>query len=377
LREVSEWALGVRSGLKIGYVPLDESLTRPGDRRRFCYYARRRGIPFEIARPELQYDVVIASLGADVTVWSKYSRGKLIFDFIDAYLEIPRTNPKALFRGMVKFAFGETRSLAIDYSAALEAMCRQSSAIVCSTEEQRDKVSGYCSSVHVVLDFHSSVAREQKRSYSIGDAVNLVWEGLPDTLHFLKVIQRPLAELRKRHNIALHVVTDLEYGRYLRGRFAKRQTLHQARALFPGAYLYAWNEQMAARIITGCDIAVIPVPLEDPFARSKPENKLLLFWRMAMPAITSSTPTYSRAMERAGLPLSCATEQDWSEMLTKLINDESFRRNAGERGFETAARDYDEKSSLELWDTILSSVLGNDWFSDNAHNTVTAGNQVK
>jgi len=37
---------------------------------------------------------------------------------------------------------------------------------------------------------------------------------------------------------------------------------------------------------------VIPAVLGEPMFAGKPENKLLLFWRMGMPVITSSTAAY-------------------------------------------------------------------------------------
>ncbi len=51
--------------LRIGYVPYDDSLRQPGDRYRFCYYAEKRNIRFEIADVSERYDVLVLSAGAD------------------------------------------------------------------------------------------------------------------------------------------------------------------------------------------------------------------------------------------------------------------------------------------------------------------------
>lgn len=358
------------SGPRIGYVPHDETLLRPADRRRFVYYANRRGLKFEIARPDQNYDVVIASLAADVTTWAAYKRGKLIFDFVDAYFEIPRTDAKSILRGLAKFATRETRRLALDYNAALQAMCRRADAVVCSTEAQQVKVAQLCPNVHRILDFHGTVAIQRKVDYSLGDTVNLAWEGLPDTLHFLKSIQGTLARLRKEHKVDLHVMTAPSYGRFMRGRYMKRPILPEVQAIFPGAYLYAWHERIVARIATACDIAIIPIPLEDPFARSKPENKLLYFWRIGMPTITSATPAYCGAMQLAGIQGTCSTEREWYDLLSAYIASEQIRRDAGERGFAAASKYYDEETSLARWDKVLESVLGADAIGHAANSDV-------
>ena len=62
-------------GLRVGYAPLSPSLEQPGDRRRFVYYAQRRGIEFEIADPAKDYDVVVVSQRADIVRGRAHGRG--------------------------------------------------------------------------------------------------------------------------------------------------------------------------------------------------------------------------------------------------------------------------------------------------------------
>ena len=42
-------------------------------------------------------------------------------------------------------------------------------------------------------------------------------------------------------------------------------------------------------LVTEADIAVIPIDLSDPVAQAKPENKLMILWRLGMPVIASAT----------------------------------------------------------------------------------------
>ena len=44
--------------MRVGYAPYDASLSGPADRRRFPFYAERRGIQFELADPSREYDLV-------------------------------------------------------------------------------------------------------------------------------------------------------------------------------------------------------------------------------------------------------------------------------------------------------------------------------
>jgi hypothetical protein len=68
---------------RIGYAPFSASLTHPGDRRRFPAYAQARNLPFELARPDERYDVVVLTEFADISVWHEYDKGKVVYDCID------------------------------------------------------------------------------------------------------------------------------------------------------------------------------------------------------------------------------------------------------------------------------------------------------
>ncbi len=141
----------------------------------------------------------------------------------------------------------------------------------------------------------------------------------------------------------------------------KRYTTDLVRRTFGSlddVYLYSWNEQTAATVMTACDLALIPIDLKDPLVCGKPENKLLLFWRMAIPTIVSATPAYARAMQDSGVHMACTTPQDWAQMLERYMADEAARRDAGQRGKQFAERHYNVEKMLSQWDEVFASVLG-------------------
>lgn len=346
---------------RIGYVPYTPALDKPGDRRRFVHYARRRNLRFDLADPTQQYDLVILSERADLSVWSRYRKGKLVYDLIDSYLAIPRSDISGQLRGLAKFATRQSRYPQLDYWKAVELMCRRCAAVVCSTEEQRHDISEFCPNTHIVLDAHSVVTKTIKSDYFAAKPFRLVWEGLPQTMGALALIRPVLEELSRHHPVELHLVTDLEYCRYL-GRYGKRNTLAEAHKIFPGVKLHEWRELDCADNICACDAAVIPLDITDPFAAGKPENKLLLFWRMAMPVVTSASPAYARAMAGAGMNLACKDNAQWLANLERLLLDQDLRRDAGCRGKAYAEREFGEEALLRRWDAVFAS-LGYDFGS--------------
>lgn len=345
---------------RIAYAPYSERLEHPGDRRRFCYYASKKNLTYEIAHPSETYDIVVVTAGADISLWSEYQRGstKVVYDQIDSYLAISKLDPKGLFRGVAKYVTGQNQRLLWNYSNGIKSMCKRADAVICTTVEQQQDIRPHCGNVHIILDFHGSVVRTCKNDYRAGSVFNIVWEGLPGNLFTLSAIREVLQELQKKHKIALHGVTDLSYGKYLNGRFVHRRTEDAARKIFDPLYLYAWNEHTCSAITCACDLALIPIPLQDPLFVGKPENKLHLFWRMGMPTVVSATPAYARAMQQCELSMACNTLKDWRETLQRYIGSEDARREAGQRGKEFVEQRHSEKAMLSQWDEVFFSILG-------------------
>ncbi len=343
---------------RIGYSTLGRDLSRPGDRRRFCHYAASRDLAFEIAEPGRDYDLVVTTSVGDLSAWIRLPRStKLVLDLVDSYLVVPRTDPKAVVRGLAKFLLRHTRHLHLDYRALLVAACRRADAVVCATPEQREAVLPLCPNVHVALDFQPEAERKVKTDYTRGEVFNLVWEGLPENVVTFRCFSGAWRELRRRRKVALHLVTDLEVAMGST-MIWKRPTLRTVRRLLgrEGVYLYQWNQEMLARLCTACDLAVIPMPLEDPFRAGKPENKLVFFWRMGVPTVTSATPAYLRAMREAGLDMTCRSEDEWVRTLERLMDDEEARRSAGRRGREHVTTAFAEERLLAKWDGVFASL---------------------
>lgn len=358
------------SGMRIGFVPMNDSLRHPFDLRNFLYYARKRDLSFEIARPDKEYDLIVLSPRADISVWSRYKgSAKMIYFIVDSYLAVSPYDLKGALRGLAKYAGGEHKHLRLNYSAAIQEMCSRSNAVVCTTQEQKQDISRFCASVHVILDFQFQIVHEVKTDYSTGKRINLVWEGQAENISGFSHLQEAIKALRKNYPISLHLVTDLERRKYM-NLYRNVSVIHELKRMFgenflPNTaggkgslvYLYHWNLELLSRIITGCDIAIIPLDINNPLMRGKPENKLVLFWRMGLPVVVSSTPAYERVMKQCGQELCCRDTGDWIRNLESLMNDPQKRREAAVGGKAYADIAYSESVYLTQWDRLFQSVL--------------------
>jgi hypothetical protein len=345
------------AGLRVGYAPLSRSLEQPGDRRRFPYYAARRGFEFEIADPAQDYDLVVISQRADVVRWARHrGQARLVYDLIDAYLAGPGTDWKSRGRGLAKFAIGEISRPTTDYRHAMETMCARADAVVCSTPQQQRDIERFSDNVHVVLDAHFELGDAVKRTHHAGPVLNLLWEGQAENLAALEVVAEGLDSSALADRTAVHLLTDLTYFKYLR-RVGRRSSVKVGRRLFPRVFFYEWNAHLFASIAAGCDMALVPVDLGAPLTAGKPENKLLLFWRLGLPALVSATGAHERVMREAGVDMTCRTAEDWRAGLERYGPDDAARSDAAQRGRRYVEQHHSEEQLLARWDRVFASVL--------------------
>jgi hypothetical protein len=343
----------------VGYATRSTDFVEPGARRRFAHYAARRGLNLEPARPDLPYDLVVVTAMSDLGAWRRAPKStRLIVDLVDSYLDVPSSDWRAAVRGLAKFTFGRTRSLHLDYRRLIEVTCQRAEVVVCANEEQRSRLLQHAPRVHPILDFLTELPEGAKDRYARGDTFHLVWEGLPWNLATFRVVRDALRELRRHERIALHLVTALERP-FAFGDLGRFSTPALARRVLGtnDVYLYQWNVHMLPALCAASDLAIIPIPREDPFMWAKPENKLLGFWRMGLPVVTSPTPAYARVMKAAGLELTCGSTEEWVETLGRLMVDEAARREAAERGRAYARLACDEDTLLARWDAVLGEAL--------------------
>ena len=268
---------------------------------------------------------------------------------------MPKNEIKGSLRGLAKFLSRKSKYLRFNEWKAIQDMCLRSDAVVCSTVEQKHDIEPYCKNVHLILDVHSEFTTQAKKDYNSNGTFNIVWEGMADNVFQFNILKNVFKELEKKYDLALHLVTDLTYLKYL-GKFGKRHTHDIAKGLCKNIHIYDWNELSCSEIICSADLAVIPVDLKNPLVLGKPENKLLLFWRMGMPTITSSTPAYNRVMDKLGLRMTCHSEKEWVSTIEKYLLDKDLRRQAGLAGKKLAETEYNEDITLKKWDILFESL---------------------
>ena len=347
--------------LSIGYAPYTSDFSSSGDRRRFVYYANSREIDFEIAKPENEYDIVFVTHGADITVWSKYDKSKavIVYELVDSYLATPVLSFYGLFRGLAKYLSGKHKYCQLNEKKSIESMCRRADIVICSTQEQKNHIRRYCDDVRIILDVKSEYHNHRMtlKSELKNNELNIAWEGVPHNIKSFTVIRDALSILSKQYQINLHLITALKYKKYM-NKYLTKHTINEVKKYIDinNIYLYQWNELTVSHISSACDFAVIPINSNDTMDNGKPEDKLLIFWLMGLPAVVSETPAHLRAMKGAGVSMACISTNDWVSTIKDIVENKTKRDQSAKKGFAYASRVNSVEAIMSLWDDLFEDI---------------------
>jgi hypothetical protein len=348
--------------LKIGYWPLTPTLNSAGDRRRLVFWANARGHSI-ITDQSQTVDVIVASENSDFnSPYLAQNQAPIIFDLVDAYLS-PLNSSDDIARGLAKRITGHMSGAVKPYSHHVRDFCINSNAVICSSSEQELIIKRYNTNTHVILDSHDEIPFIDPPSSrnSISDNHRILWEGQPATIGGVKIISPALAKLSKTNSFNLDFVTDEKYFQFL-NKYIERSTLSLLKKdlgqLIDLVNIVPWTPKNLVERAKASSIAMIPIDLSVPMQRMKPENRLLIMWRLGLPCLTSPSPAYIRVATQAGVSAVCNTLEEWFENFNKLLGDPSYALNEITAGQNYLRENHNQNVLLKKWDLAFESVVG-------------------
>jgi len=348
--------------LNIGYWPLSKSLNSAGDRRRLVFWANARGHRIETDLTQ-NVDIIVASENSDFnSPYFTKKRIPIIFDLVDAYLS-PRNFFDDCARGFAKKISGQISGNFKPFSHHIMDFCLSSSAIICSSIEQEKIIQKYNANTHVILDSHEEIAlippkySKNRTSNSYG----ILWEGQPATIRGVQQISPVLSQLSMNHDLLFNFITDEKYFRFL-NKYIKKDTLNLLKKnlneIESLINVIPWSPNNLSKFAQESIIAMIPLDLSVPIQRLKPENRLLIMWRLGIPCLTSPSPAYKRVAISAGVNAVCESPEDWLESFNQILNDPDFSYNEVIRGQDYLRENHSRQLLLNKWDLAFESLMG-------------------
>lgn len=337
----------------IGYAPYSNNLTAPGDRRRFLFYARSRNLQFEIADSTKLYDIVYITSSANISSWISYKQKnkntKLIFEMVDAYMLYDNLIWN-LGRGIYRFLQKRENKIFFYYNNIYKRIFEIADAVVCNTQIQKDYILKYNQNVHISLDYFDEDITSKKIKYTTNKPYILVWEGLSYTVKNLLILK---SVLEKCKNVHLKIITNRE----IPGIWNfKRKTEDLFKNCSFSYQIIPWELNTFAHEISQADLAIIPIDKKNKLQFNKPENKLILFWKIGIPVLTTDTPAYKKVFTAINYNLICSEDKDWIDKIN-LFKDGKINIDEHMKIVNMYLTIHHSKDKiLENWDKIFISI---------------------
>ena len=348
--------------LKVGYWPLSPTLNSAGDRRRLIFWANARGHTIVIDLDQ-KVDVIVASENSDFnSPFFSRSQVPIVFDLVDAYLS-PLNSYDDFARGFAKRATNQISGGIKPFSHHVRDFCISARAVICSSIEQEEVIKNYNVNTHVILDSHDEILfiDPKEHAASTSNIGRILWEGQSATIGGVKFITPALSELSKSINLSLNFVTDEKYFQFL-NKYIERNTLNllkkDLRQIINLVKITPWTPFNLVESAKASQVAIIPIDLSVPMQRLKPENRLLIMWRLGLPCLTSPSPAYLRVSRQAGVAAVSSNLEEWFKNLNRLLRDPDFALNEILAGQNYLRENHNRTILLNKWDAAFESVMG-------------------
>jgi len=344
--------------LKIGYFPLSDDLSAPGDRRRVVHWAKKRGHILKLNEVE-SVDIIIVS-EVHTSAVKRRSKGiPVVLDLVDAYY-LPDGVIVDYARMVLRFVQNRQIGRVQRFSSFTNSLVSEVDLVITSSPEQRSQVEYLNSNTLDILDFHEEFPMlSPVKNFQDLRNFQVMWEGTTHTLGALKGLNFSDFAGRQLSFVAAIVVDPTT--NLLPFNCLPVKTGWWNRGLLNNYcdkwHLIPWSIDSVIDTAKHSHFSLLPIRLHDPFQSLKPENRLLISWRLGLPAFVSRSRSHARIESTIGLPLTFLDVKGFSGVLANYLEYRSLFQEQVEVGQDYLRTFHSEEVLLRKWDSAIYSLV--------------------
>ena len=254
------------------------------------------------------------------------SKCKLIFDFDDAiWLQNVSDANK-------KFSFLKNPN-------KTKEIIQVSRLVIAGNQYLANYAKQYNSNVHVIpttidTDYHTPNAEKKKNGELI-----IGWTGTHSTVKYIYLIMPVLQKIKAKYsNVLFKVICEDEF-----------------RIEELAITTTAWSSEREIEQLSDIDIGIMPLP-DDEWTKGKCGFKGLQYMAMQAPAVMSSVGVNAEIIQHGVNGFLARTDEEWFDILCKLIDSEVLRKTIGEAGRKTILEKYSVVANKDKYLSLLNSL---------------------
>jgi glycosyltransferase involved in cell wall biosynthesis len=167
------------------------------------------------------------------------------------------------------------------------------------------------------------------------------WTGSTTTVRHLKLAKPILMKLKERFGeaVTFRVIADKPWEEDE-----------------PVTHFIKWKRESEVEDLSAIDIGIMPLPDND-WARGKCGFKGLQYMALGIPAVMSPVGVNTEIIQDGVNGFLAATEDEWVEKLSLLINDAALRKRIGAEGRKTVEERYSYNAWKDRYVALFSGLL--------------------
>jgi glycosyltransferase involved in cell wall biosynthesis len=180
-------------------------------------------------------------------------------------------------------------------------------------------------------DKYSIVAPQGSQPPVIG------WTGSHSTVRFLAVGIPAIKKLEQKQRFRFLTICDKEPGFGVQCQEFIR-----------------WNKETEIEDLARINIGIMPL-MDDAWSEGKCGFKLIQYMALGIPAVASPVGVNKKIVDHGINGYLCQTEEEWTERLAELLNDEQKRIEFGKRGREKIVKEYSIAANASNFLSLFSN----------------------
>ncbi|NBW35228.1 MAG: glycosyltransferase family 1 protein [Cytophagia bacterium] len=268
-------------------------------------------------------------VGPPVFEWilAKAMRKRIIYDFDDAIWLTDKPNENRIEK------FVKSRS-------KVAKICSWSYKISCGNDYLASYAKQFNANVVVnptTIDTEKLQASKSSKKDNINQNIVIGWTGSHSTLKYLENISSILKKIEERfENVSFLVIAN------------RAPSLNLKNLTF-----IEWRAETEIEDLQKMDIGLMPLP-DDEWAKGKCGFKALQYMALGIPPVISPVGVNNTIIQYGVNGFLADTEQEWLDVISKLIEGKELRKIIGVQASETVEKNYSVKSNKENFLKLFS-----------------------
>jgi glycosyltransferase involved in cell wall biosynthesis len=224
--------------------------------------------------------------------------------------------------------------------------------VVCASNAQYQVLKKYVKKVYIIPDLSYYHKRyEKKNKIQKGNVLKFVWDGQSVNFPKVKQLIEKNKELFATPDMSLYIITDEVM---TNNNFNIRSYIE---SLSLNIYFEKWEEETFIDNVKKCDVGIAFIDLKCKNSILKPDNKLVNYLGLGLPAIASKTLAYSLFAKNCPKSvIICNNNQQWIEAFKQFNRKKEEVVVLGEEGRKYVIDNYTEKKLINTWLNVISDL---------------------